>query len=82
MGVPAGRSCMTSRRAPEFAAGKFLEFVHYLLEISLGSLLFDLAADGVTGEHRATVLREFASARRHFEVDPKPNERLSGSWSV
>ena len=62
---------MTCRRAPEFAAGQFLELVQRLLEISAASLLFDLAADQVLGADQAIILRDFVIARRYPLVDSR-----------
>ncbi len=49
------------------AAGIFMEFINRLLRASAHTLLLELVADGVQGDDRANILRDFEAFRRHLQ---------------
>ena len=64
-----GKPCrMICRRAPDLAAGRFLEFLRLLARVYLNGLLFELAKVGVQGQDRAVILRDFDSMRHYVHL--------------
>ena len=57
---------MAGRRAPEWAAGAFFDFLSTMCGYSANTLLFELASAGLTDQEKSTVMQDVGALRRQL----------------